>query len=248
MLDSGTIAILLAGACAGGFINGLAGFGTSLFALGWWLQVLNPTQAVALVLVLSVATGVQGAWRVRRQIVPRRLAVFLLPGLLGIPIGLSVLTWIDADVLKLGIAAFLLLYGGFFLMRRDLPAVQGAVGMDAGIGFAGGVLGAIAGLSGALPTMWLALRDWPRQETRAVLQPYNIVILGISALLLAAAGVFDRTIMVALVVALPAGLLSAQVGLMLFARLSDSGFRRLLVGLMFLSGTIMLGRELLSVS
>src|SRR5699024_8893634 len=33
---------VIAGAAAGGFVNGLAGFGTSLFALGWWLQVMPP--------------------------------------------------------------------------------------------------------------------------------------------------------------------------------------------------------------
>ena len=36
---------LIAGALAGGFINGLAGFGTALFALSFWLQILEPGQA-----------------------------------------------------------------------------------------------------------------------------------------------------------------------------------------------------------
>ena len=31
------ILLIIAGAFAGGFANGLAGFGTGLFALGWWL-------------------------------------------------------------------------------------------------------------------------------------------------------------------------------------------------------------------
>ncbi|MEO1960717.1 MAG: NAD(P)-binding protein, partial [Paracoccus sp. (in: a-proteobacteria)] len=60
--------VLVAGAFSGGFVNGLAGFGTALFTLGWWLQVMPPTQAVSVVLVMSVVSGVQGAILVRRAI------------------------------------------------------------------------------------------------------------------------------------------------------------------------------------
>ncbi|MDA8871029.1 sulfite exporter TauE/SafE family protein, partial [Rhizobiaceae bacterium] len=107
-------AILLAGGIAGGFINGLAGFGTALFALGFWLQIMEPLQAVAIVMVMSVASGLQGLWVVRASIRerPRRLAIFLLPALVGVPLGVQLLAVIDATTLKLVIAAFLILYGG----------------------------------------------------------------------------------------------------------------------------------------
>ena len=61
------IYLMLAG-LAGGFINGLAGFGTALFSLGFLLQILPPVQAVGLVLILSVFSGLQGLWIVRQQI------------------------------------------------------------------------------------------------------------------------------------------------------------------------------------
>ena len=51
---------LAAGSAAGGFVNGMAGFGTALFALGFWLQILPPTQAVSLVVIMSVVSGLQG--------------------------------------------------------------------------------------------------------------------------------------------------------------------------------------------
>lgn len=240
------LALLILGAVAGGFVNGLAGFGTSLFALGWWLQILQPVQAVALVLVLSVASGLQGAWVVRKSIQPRRLAVFLIPALVGIPIGLQVLKHIDVEVLKLVVAGFLLAYAVFFIARRNLPSMTRKTPVaDALIGFAGGILGAIAGLSGALPTMWLTLRDWTRQQTRAVLQPFNIIVLGISAVLLATDGAFDRQTLLALAVALPATLLAAQVGLFVFGRLSDAQFRWLLVSLMLISGVVLGSRAIL---
>lgn len=239
------ILLLLGGAIAGGFVNGLAGFGTSLFALGWWLQILPPKQAVVLVLVLSVFSGLQGAWVVRKSIEPRRLAIFLVPALIGIPVGLQVLQWSDVDLLKLIVAVFLLTYAVFFIARRNLPAMTAETPVvDAGIGFAGGVLGATAGLSGALPTMWLAMRDWQRQKVRAVLQPFNIAVLGIAAVLLVIDGVLDRQTLIALAVAFPATMLAAQAGLWAFGRLTDVQFRWLLVSLMLVSGLGLLARTI----
>ena len=52
----------------GRFVNGLAGFGTALFSLGWLLQVMPPQQAVAIALVCSLVTGVPGVWQVRHSI------------------------------------------------------------------------------------------------------------------------------------------------------------------------------------
>ncbi|MEM1130972.1 MAG: sulfite exporter TauE/SafE family protein [Pseudomonadota bacterium] len=235
---------LLAGAAAGGFINGLAGFGTSLFALGWWLQIMEPRAAVAVVLAMSVASGLQGVWVVRRAVEPRRLARFLIPGLVGIPIGLQILERIDATTLKLMVAAFLLVYGVYFTVRRALPALEGDRPVtDMGVGFAGGILGAVAGLSGALPTMWLSLRAWAKEKTRAVLQPYNVVILGLSAVALAFAGAYTWDVVIAMAVAFPATMLAAQGGIWLFARLSDTQFRRLLIALMLISGVVILVRE-----
>ena len=53
-MHTGAYVLLFAGALAGGFVSGLAGFGTALMALGLWLHVLPPTAAVSLVLICSV--------------------------------------------------------------------------------------------------------------------------------------------------------------------------------------------------
>lgn len=239
------MAILLAGAASGGFINGLAGFGTALFALGWWLQIMPPLQAVAVVLSMSVASGLQGAWVVRHEIRLGRLGLFLVPGLVGIPVGLHLLALVDATDLKVMIGGFMLAYGVFFLVRRGLPNLAPIPAIDSLVGLAGGVLGAMAGLSGALPTMWLAMRDWTKEQTRAVLQPFNLVILGVSSLLLAWQGAYTWETLVIMAVALPVTMLSAQVGIWAFKRLETQQFRWLLIGMTTVAGAVILGREVL---
>ena len=120
------IAILAAGAALGGFVNGLAGFGTALFALGFWLQILPPLEAVSLVAIMSVVSGLQGVWVVRRSVLDQRarLARFVVPALFGIPAGIAALSIFPSLVIKLVIAAMMILYGGFFSLRSALPRFE----------------------------------------------------------------------------------------------------------------------------
>ncbi|WP_299047730.1 sulfite exporter TauE/SafE family protein [uncultured Tateyamaria sp.] len=246
-MTADVIAYLAIGAAAGGFINGLSGTGTALFALGFYLVVLPPTTSVAIVALMSVLVGVQGMWIVRASIFarPDRLLRFIVPGLIGVPLGLILLDRVDSGTLRIGIAVFLILYGGYFGFRAALPSFSRPTPIvDAVVGFAGGVLGGTAGVSGALPSMWLSIRPWTKTETRAVLQPFNMIMLITTVTLLFFRGAYDGTAVTALAVTIPCGLVAAQVGVMVFRRLSDTGFRRLLILLTLVMGIGILLTEL----
>lgn len=244
-----TVIYVLLGGLAGGFVNGLAGMGTSLFALGFFLVVLDPVSAVALTALLAVLAGVQGLWISRAVLSsdPRRWLRFTLPGILGVPLGLMLLDWVDPAVLRRIIAAVLVLYGGYFGLRRSLPRLEGQYRwVDRALGFVGGILGGFASLSGVLPTIWLSMRAWPRAETRAVLQSYNFSILLFTVAGLALRGAYEAQVWVAFAVVLPAGVLAAQAGIFAFRRINDAQFQRLLVLLCLCLGLGMLVRELLA--
>ena len=239
--------LLVLGAALGGFMNGLAGFGTALFALGFWLQIMPPVQAVSIVALMAFTAGIQGIWLVRRSILnqPARLARFLLPALAGVPFGVALLTIVQPNVLKLVIAGFLILYGGFFTFRAALPKLERSTPIiDGAVGFLSGIMGGAASLSGALLTMWCALRPWPKAETRAVFQPFNLTVTGITSLVFAIKGSYTLESLSYIAVALPVVMVFAQIGIAVFKRLTDDQFRRLLIGMMFVSGIVLMVREL----
>jgi uncharacterized membrane protein YfcA len=227
------------GAAAGGFINGLAGTATALFALGFYLVVLPPLNAVAIVALMSVLVGLQGLWVVRAAIRanPKRLLRFVVPGVIGVPIGLALLAMIETGTLRLMIAALLIIYGGYFTARSTLPAfTRKTPYIDVFVGFLGGVCGGAVAVSGAFPAMWVSLRPWPKSETRAVLQPFNATILTTTITLLFFRGAYDSQSIRALMITLPVGFVAAQIGIFVFKRLSDDMFRRLLIALTLLLG------------
>lgn len=241
-------AMFLAGAAVGGFVNGLAGFGTALFALSFWLNIMPPQQAVAIVMIMSILGGLQGIFAVRSTIRAnaRRLFQFLIPAMAGLPLGLMLLNYVEATSLKMGIGIFMLLFGGFFIVRRSLPLLAGGWSVtQMSIGFVSGILGGAASLSGALLTMWCAMRPWPKAEQRALLQPFNVAVLLISSMILFARGVYDKQTLVLSALSLPPTLIAAHFGLVTYRRLGDDQFRKLLIVLMLISGFAILVGELI---
>ncbi|MEP4197046.1 MAG: sulfite exporter TauE/SafE family protein [Aliishimia sp.] len=239
---------LVLGALAGGFINGLSGTGTALFALGFYLIVLEPIKAVAVIAFMSVLAGLQGLWVVRAEIKsqPLRLLRFLIPGLIGVPIGLSLLERIDEGTLRITVASFLIIYGCYFGFRSSLPAFSRRTPViDSVVGLVGGVLGGASSVSGAIPAMWLSIRPWTKAETRAVLQPFNVAVLSTTVCLLYSKGAYDQTAFAALFITIPVGLFAAQIGINVFKRLTDSTFRRLLIFLTLLMGVGIMISEML---
>ena len=169
---------------------------------------------------------------------------FLLPALPGIPLGMAALTIVPAEVLKGMIAGFMILYGGFFAFRSALPHIDRPIPvLDSVIGFLGGLLGGAASLSGALPTMWCAMRPWSKAETRAVLQPFNVVVLGLALVAFTVKGAYTCEVIKLIAIALPATMISAQIGISIFKHLNDNQFRRLIIVLMFVSGIVLMLRE-----
>ena len=246
-MTSETIIYLVLGGVAGGFINGFAGTGTALFALGFFLAVLAPVAAVAIVALMSSLTGLQGVYVVRREILlnKARLLRFVIPGLIGVPIGISLLTYVDAGMLRLFVAGFLIFYGGYFGFRKALPRFDRRTPKtDITIGWVGGVLGGLASLSGALPAIWLSMRPWPKGETRAVLQTYNVVILFTTVLMLAWRGVFTASTWAAFAVAFSSALVAVQIGIFVYRKVSDDQFRRTLIILCLALGLGILARDM----
>jgi len=246
-MTSDVLIFLLAGAVAGGFVNGLAGTGTALFTLGFWLQAIPPLEAVAMVLVISILSGIQGMVLVWKTIQWRRVLRFLLPALIAMPIGFYLLDKIDARALKLIVAGLLITYGAFFSFRKNLPLISKPTYiLDAIVGFSGGILGALGGLSGAIPTMWCALRTWTKTEQRSLLQPFNMVVLNVAAILLFFKEAYTAPVISNLIFAVPTALVSSLIGIAVFKRLNDNQFRRLLIALMLFSGLILLAQEILT--
>jgi len=239
-MHTGAYALLFAGALAGGFVSGLAGFGTALMALGLWLHVLPPTVAVSLVLICSVAGQTSTLPSMWRSFDLSLVWPFVIGGLLGVPIGTMLVAHADPLVFKRTIGVFLLMFPVALYFSAPLSLTIGGRFADAAIGFAGGILGGLAGLSGPLPILWASVRGWGKDERRGIFQTFNWTVLFVALCLQIAGGRVGSDVLWFAALALPCTIIGAWLGARLYHALNDRNFRDIVLGLLFLSGATLI--------
>jgi uncharacterized protein len=235
------IVLVLAGAFAGGIVNGLTGFGTALTAMGLWLYALPPTVAASLAIICSSVSQLQTLHLIWRTVRWRRVLTFVLPGVLGVPIGTFLLPHIDPRLFKMGVGLFLVAYSSYVLARKvHLNSDWGGSVANGVIGFGGGVLGGIAGLSGVFPIVWTDIRGWTKEERRSVVQSFNIAILWLALASHAISGLLTRQVLIQAAVALPGTIGGAWIGAFIYRRLADHSYQRVVMMLLLISGGVLI--------
>jgi uncharacterized membrane protein YfcA len=232
--------LIVVGALVGGFVNGLTGFGTGITALVFWLYALQPVVAAPLVAACSVVGQLQALPMLRATMDLRRLAPFLAGGLPAVPVGAWLVAFTPVTLVKLGLGV-LLVTSSSFLLFWNRPARRRVGGQrgDAAVGLIGGVLGGLAGLSGVLVTLWVSLQPWGRDERRAVFQGFNLVVLASVLVVYGVMGQLSSDFFRAFLLALPGTVIGAYLGQVVYQRLADETFRRLVLGLLLIAGLML---------
>ena len=220
------IPLFLFATFAGALVAGLSGFAFGLIAASIWLYILDPVQTATLIIAFGLIVQGYSVWKLRDALDWRKLWPFVIGAALGVPAGVTILTWANPAHVRAGVGAFLVLYSLYALFRPAIaPIKAGGAVADAGIGFLNGVLGGMTGLAGILVTLWCGLRGWPKDVQRTVFQPVAVAIFLMSALWMGARGAITADIIKLFLIGLPALLAGTWLGLQLFGRLNEAAFR-----------------------
>src|SRR5215470_9388900 len=102
------LAIFLGGTFAAALVTGLSGFAFGMVAAAIWLHALSPVQVSTFIVCYALLVQGYAVWRLRRSIVPGRLAPFLIGSALGIPVGFAMLNWVPAVYLRTGVGVLMI--------------------------------------------------------------------------------------------------------------------------------------------
>ena len=224
-----------------GFVQGLSGFGFSLTAMSLWAWTLDPRLAVALAVFGGLAGQVFTAFTVRRGFSAARLAPFLIGGVAGLPLGLLILPGLDVPLFKGLLGLLLVVVCPLMFFSARLPRVRrgGRVG-DGMAGAAGGFMAALGGFSGVVPTLWCTVRGFDKDVQRGVIQNFNLSILLVTFASYVATGIVRLDMLPLFALVVPAVLLPSMLGSRLYTGLSETAFRKVLLGLLTASGAALL--------
>lgn len=240
MLPLDTVIFLVTGALLAGFVMGLVGFGTGLAALGFWLFAVDPVLAVPLVSICSLATTAFTLKAYSHAINWRRLAPFFAGAAAGLPLGVLLLTRLDAGLFKMLMGLFLIAYTLFrLLVLPNLTLTRAGRAGDALVGIGGGILGGFAAIPGPLTTVWCGLRGWTKDEQRAVYQPFNQTIILLAFAGYATQGIITAELGLLAFYCVPASLVGMAAGMAGYKRISEAQFQRLVLWLLMASGIML---------
>src|SRR3977135_3740204 len=124
---------------ADALVAGLSGFAFGLVASSIWLYILTPLQTATLIIAFGLIVQGYSVWKLRRALDWRKLWPFVTGAALGVPVGVSVLTWANPAHVRTGVGAFLVLYSLYALFRPAIAPVKASgAAANAGVGFLNG--------------------------------------------------------------------------------------------------------------
>jgi uncharacterized membrane protein YfcA len=145
--------------------------------------------------------------------------------------------------------SILVAYSLYNLFKPTALQIKGGGGPVAGIivGFLGGTLGGFTAFPGAAVVIWSNLRKIPKEQNRAIVQPYIIVgqVYSLSLLAWLHPQVFTTQFWYLLAILVPAVIPGTLTGLAIYRRISDINFKRITFFCLGLSGSVLLLKVLL---
>jgi uncharacterized membrane protein YfcA len=233
--------IFLLATFAGALVAGLSGFAFGLVVASLWLYILSPVQTATLIVAFGLIVQGYSVWKLRRALDWRKLWPFVVGAAIGVPAGVTLLTWANPHSVRVGVGFLLVLYSLYAFFRPALkPVAGGGAVADAGVGFLNGILGGMTGLAGILVTIWCGLRGWPKEAQRAIFQPVAVVIFLMSALWLGVKGTVTADTIKLFVIGLPFLFFGTWLGLRFFGRIDEAMFRKIVLTLLFISGAALM--------
>jgi hypothetical protein len=232
-----------------GLMSGLSGFGFSAVGAGGLLFIGPITQAP---LLQTLSTGNQLlSLKQLREDLPKSWKGFwegpgfcILGGLPGAFVGIWMLSHLPTEQLMKIFGALLILYSIYSMFKPANAKIRGFDGPVTGaiVGFIGGAIGGFTAFPGAAVVVWTSLRDLPKAQNRAIVQPYIIMSQIFSLILIALlhSNYLSYHYWLLLLMTLPAVLPGTATGVMLYRRISDVNFKRVSYLLLGLSGVALL--------
>ena len=233
--------ILLFGAFVAGIVQGATGFGSGLVLNAFWLHILEPSIAIPLNIISCLFISGLPIYKLRKSLDFSKLKSFIFLGVIGIPIGMLLLTKTEPSSFKIAIGFLLIIYSIWMITSRGFSIkVNKNRLIDQLIGLISGIMGGFAALGGLLPTIWVGLQKLPKNSQRGTYEPFIFITSIASIISFYFAGLITLSILVDFIKVFPALILGSWIGIRIYPKINEELFRKAILGLIFVAGLILL--------
>lgn len=211
------------------------GFGAPLIAMPVLVPLLGIQVATPLSTLAGLVLSILILLRFRQSFNLRAVTHLLLASLVGVPVGVALLNWVDAEMLTTFLGILVVVYALYGLFSPSLPTLK-HLAWAYGFGFMAGVLGGALNTSAPAIVVYGSSRRWPPEAFRTNLQGYflviNTAILGAHAVDGNLTAVYWRSFLWSI----PGILLGFLGGLWLAHRIDPARFKQLVFVVLLILG------------
>jgi uncharacterized membrane protein YfcA len=226
----GVVALAAAAQAVSGF--GFALIGTPLVAV-----LVGPKEAVVGLTMIGLVLVAQLSLRGRGHVDRPTVGVVTAAAIVGMPLGLVVLVLADDRVLTVVIAIAVIAFSLLLWRGAHVPAGRGT---DVTAGFTAGILSTSTGTSGPPIVIALSAKQLEPAVFRATISAIFLVQSAAALVAFAIGGQITRNAVAVALAGLPGVIAGSMVGERGFRRLDTPTFRRVVLGMLFVSGVVAL--------
>jgi uncharacterized membrane protein YfcA len=239
-----SVIVTVVGVFLASILRGFTGFGFGIAAVPLLSLALPPAEVVPLVVTLQVIVGVAGLRAAWAECDWRSVGL-LLPGMIvGVPIGLLILTTFPANPVRLAIGAVIAFSVWLIHRGMRLPPKPSRL-TAAGVGLISGIASGLASMGGPPIVVYLLAIGHSTSRLRATSIVYFMLIGCASFLPMLARGLITRDVLIWAAVSIPVLFGGSRLGTVAFIKAKPRHHR--LVALVTLSvlAILLIGRALI---
>ena len=221
------------------FVRGISGFGFALLATPLLTFIFDAKSVVVMNVILGTTTNVLVLFHMRRHIDFRRVAFISLGGVLGVPLGAYLLSWLDPLIVKLAIAivvvpmSLILLLGHSHQFKRDTLGCSVA-------GFMSGILAASTSLGGPPVVLFLLNQGLVTEMFVGTLAAYFLFIGSITIGVFSSLGLITTDLLTKVAILLPALFLGSYAGVKVLPKINVTLFKRITSSIICISALVII--------
>lgn len=214
------------------------GFGNALIAMPLLVLIIGIKQATPLVALVGLLIALIMLIREWREVAWKDTLVLIISSLIGLPLGLALISSVPEDLVRLILGVILISFGLYNLVGTKLPVLEKPA-LAVPFGFLAGILGGAYNANGPPIVIYGVMRGWKKAEFRASLQGFFFV----SSFLIAAGhgvtGLWSGQVLEAFLISLPMVLLGIFTGERISKKITQYNFNRVIYSFLVLMGVLM---------
>ncbi len=221
------------------FTQAASGFGLALVSMPLLVMFMGIKTATPLIALVGGVSEVFMLLHYRHALNFRAVVGLSLASLVGIPLGVAALDWVNTEVITAVLGIIVILYSLYALLRFRLPTLRSHKWAYS-FGFIGGILSGAFNASGPPVVIYGTCRNWPPAEFKGNLQAFFFLNSFITVIAHATSGNFTPLVWQNVLWGLPGAFLGMYVGFKLDGRIHPEQFRKIVLILLLILGARLL--------